>query len=180
MANESQAAQPPSATAPARPATGLNQAFPKAVKDQVQLMVAQGVPYAQIAATTGVATGTIKCWAHKGGWTSSRKATTQALAQREEIADAQHWLARAATWRERMASLAEARIADITKHGDRLTPRNLEGWLRSLDLLDKIGRRQFGLDAQASSPQVQVITSGNVLLRRDEREREASAQAGDG
>lgn len=167
-------AQPPTATAPARPATGLNQAFPKATKDQVQLMVAQGIPYPQISTATGVAIGTIKCWCHKHQWQAARKATTTALQARADLANAQQWLARAATWRERMATLAEARIADITKHASSLTPRNLEGWLRSLDLLDKIGRRQFGLDAPNATATVSIITTGSVLVGEQPQPDDAS------
>ena len=75
-----------------------------------------------------------------------------------------------------MATIAERNLDCLDKTATPTSVKGLSEWFDALDKLDKIGRRQFGLDAQASSPQVQVITSGNVLLRRDEREREACGE----
>ena len=148
---------------------------PKTDYSLARTLYAQGLTYDQISAQTGIAKGTLAWRSSKEQWPSARKATRNQMASQT----ASQWLERASQWRERVAQIAETKLDLMAKHSDKVGFRALGDYLDSLDKLDKLGRRQFGLDAQASSPQVQVITSGNVLLRRDDREREASEPAGD-
>ena len=132
---------------------------------RAQFLFAQGFTHRQISEMLNIPLGTIAWRSSKGQWRQIKKDAALTIDQ----TSANQWLARTANWRERMATIAERNLVQIEASETPTSVKGLSEWFEALDKLDRIGRRQFGLDAQAGAgPSVQIVTSGSVLVRGDD------------
>jgi hypothetical protein len=145
--------------------------------EQIKTAYAGGVGLREIARNMGISEGTVLSRAKREGWTRQIQ-SAKALAKREDAALATPFEAAAMSMRqrgerhvERMAGVSERGVDHIeTMDGHQILSR-----VDQIEKLDKVARRNFGLDEiRPGGIQINVL-SGNfgVELVRDEPTRDA-------
>jgi len=133
--------------------------IPAETWQQIRTAYASGIGLREIARNMGIPAGTVLARAKREGWTRQIRAARAIVPAQPNSPTTGTVEAVTATLRERgqrhlhrMGAIAERGVA----HVEGMDGADILAQSRDIDLLDKIGRRTFGLDGAEGSTVVQV------------------------